>query len=136
MLKENSSTSQNHLLSLLMAYKNKKVIEDDFGNKVMMFFNEKPLEITSLIGKYKYHKVSRKKGTIEDDIILRMGIIQLKESSENIEKNQKFNVLNFIEYGQDRGKDWQEINYELYISLMPKPKQKLINPKKRKKYVI
>jgi menaquinone-dependent protoporphyrinogen IX oxidase len=136
MYQENLNTDQKRLLSFLMAYKNKKEIKDEYGNKIIMFFNEHPRDISILMGKYKYNKLSRKSGTINEDIMLKDGIIQLNQSLKNVEKNHKFNVLNFVEFGQRRGRNWQEFNYDLYYKLMPKPKRKIINPKKRKKYVI
>ncbi len=127
------------MLSFSIAYKNKQRLKDDFGNEVMMFFNEDFLtEIMELCSKFthsKYGRINEKLEPKKDN----GGIFNIKKHIAFLSENFKFNVIDFIEYGQRRGKDWQYMNYlEYFINLptIPKPKQKFINPKNRQRYVI
>ena len=139
MNQENLNTSQQRLMSLLLHFKNRRELKDDYGNNIIMFFNEDfTTEIIPLISSYTYHKVSR----VNEDkrkAIVNNGIVSIKETILLFKKNYKFNATKFIDYGQRKGKDWDYLTLSEYKEnehLVPKPKQKFINPRKRRRYAI
>ena len=139
MNQESSSTSQNRLESLLIHYRNRKKLTDDYGNVIVMFFNENFYDnILPLMSAYKHHKVSR----VSEDkrkAIFNNGIISIKETIKLLSENYKLELAKFIAYGQKKGKDWDYLTYSEFKEnehIIPKPKQKFINPRKRKRYVI
>ncbi len=125
---------------MLLSFKRRHQIKDDFGNKVVMFFNEDFVkEIMPLMSSYRYNKVSRVNKNDKRKAVIKHGIIQLKASMKLLDQNYKFNVEEFIRYGQTRGKNWDymsllEFNEQKHI--IPKPKKKFMNPKRRRQYVI
>lgn len=122
-----------------MTFQNRKKIKDDLGNEVVMFFNENFVnDIVPLISSYTHHKISRVNKEDKRKTIKRNGIIQINKTLELLKSNYQFNVNNFIDYGQRRGKNWDSITIDEYNEqkhIIPTPKKKFINPKKRKSYV-
>jgi len=126
-------------MSLLLHFKNRRQLKDDYGNEIVMFFNEDYVtNIAPLISSYAYNKVSR----VNEDkrkAVVKHGIVSIKETMKLLSKNYKLDVTKFIRYGQQRGKDWDYLTLSEYKQnehLVPKPKQKFINPRKRRRYVI
>lgn len=126
------------MLGLLVSYKNKQNLKDDYGQEIMMFFNENFIdEIISFLSSYKYSsycKISKKDKTVFN----KNGLLSIKNTLSFYKENFKLNIIKFVEYGQRRGKNWDYITIEQYNeakNIIPKPKKKFINPKKRKKYV-
>lgn len=122
-----------------MSYKNKQKLKDDYGTEIVMFFNENfTTEIISFMSAYRhssYCKVSDK----EEKTLSINGLLSIKNTIKFYKENFKLNIKEFVEYGQRRGKNWDYIDIEKYEtakSIIPKPKKKFINPKRRKRYVI
>jgi len=140
MQQESLNTNQNLLLSFLIHYKNKRRIKDQFDNEVMMFFNEDFVsEIMLLISKFTHSNFGKQNKQTEKRKYKKTEIFNIKKEIEYLESNFKFNVIEFIEYGQERGKNWQYIDYQEYQKIKPEePKQKIkfINPNNRSRYVI
>ena len=124
-------------MGLLVSYKNKQNLKDDYGQEIMMFFNENFInEIISFLSSYKYSKyckISKK----DKEVFNKNGLLNIKNTLSFYKENFKLNVIEFIEYGQRRGKNWDYITiqeYENAKEIIPKPKKKFINPKRRKRY--
>lgn len=131
---------QEALAGMLVSYKNRQRIKDDCGNEVVMFFNENFLdEIMPLMSSFRHHKMSRQNENDTRKVVVKHGIVQIKESLKLLETNYKLNVIKFIEYGQDRKKNWDYMQIEQYNQqkhIIPKPKKKFMNLKNRSRYVV
>jgi len=103
-----------------------------------MFFNEDFYkEIIDLISKYRNSKLG--KITKANTPVNYNGIVSIKNTMNFYKNNFKLNAIEFVEYGQKRGKYWDYMpmeKYETASSIIPKPKRKFINPKNRNRYVI
>jgi len=103
-----------------------------------MFFNEDFCkEIVALISAYRHSKFGKINTTNKP--VNYNGIVSIKNTINFYKNNFKFNVKEFVEYGQRRGKNWDYMpieKYETASSIIPKPKRKFINPKNRNRYVI
>jgi hypothetical protein len=122
-----------------MTFQNRKRIKDDLGNEVVMFFNEDFInDIIPLISNYTHHKISRVNKDDKRKEITRNGIVQINKTIELLKTNYQFDVNKFIEYGQERGKNWYLMSIDKFNEqkhIIPTAKKKFINPKKRKPYV-
>ena len=131
---------QERLTGMLASFKRRKPIKDDFGNEVVMFFNEDFVDdIMPLMSSYRYNKVSRVNKNDKRKAVIRHGIVQIKASMKMLDENYKFNVEDFIRYGQTRGKNWDYMNlleFNEQKHIIPTPKKKFMNPRKRRRYVI
>lgn len=131
---------QDQLPGMLASFKNRQQIKDDFGNEVVMFFNEQFVDdILPLMSSFTHHKMSRQNKNDKRKAVFRHGIVKIKESMELLATNYKLNVIKFIEYGQDQRKNWDYMQIEQYNEqkhIIPTPKKKFMNPKRRKRYVI
>jgi len=122
---------QNHLLSLSLHYRNKEVIFDDLGNIVMLFFNERLSDIKILISKFTNSKlgVPNKAKRIDNKLLSNEFI----EDTFELMSRNSFNVIDFIEFGQVRKKDWSYMDYKEYLKIAPKTtyKKKFLKPRRR-----
>jgi hypothetical protein len=102
-----------------------------------MFFNEQFLSENGIIGfisKFTHSNYGAINPNAPKKKRSPFEIISIKKEMKYLKENFKFNVIDFINYGQQRGKDWQMIDYDIYRKLMPeKPKKKkFINPRIRR----
>ncbi len=115
-------------------------IKDDYGTTVIMLFNEDFMkDIMPLMLSYRHHKVSRVNKNDKRKAIIKKGIIQLKASMQLLETNYKLDIEKFITYGQNRGKNWDYMDIKSFDEqkhIIPKPKKKFMNPKRRRHHVI
>ncbi len=115
-------SSKNHLLGLSIHYRNKEIMFDDFGNVVMLFFNESPSDIKVLTSKFTKSKLGIKNtATRIDSKFLSKDFIE--DTFEEMSSNS-FNVIDFIQFGQTRKRDWDYLDYKEYLEIAPKPKYK------------
>ena len=102
-----------------------------------MFFNENFTEdIVPLATSFRHSNYCKttdnKRYEVKED-----QLVNLSQLLYYFKNNYKFNVIEFIEYGQRRGKKWEYMKAEEYSeasSILPKPKKKFINPKRRRVY--
>ena len=121
----------DHLLSLSIHYRNKEIIFDDFGNAVMFFYNERLSEIKLLISKFTKSKlgIANTANKIKCEYLSKEFI---DDTFEEMSSNS-FNVIDFIEFGQERKKDWDYLDYREYYKIAPKAKykKKFLKPRRR-----
>ena len=126
---------------MLVSYKNRKRIEDDYGKVVILFFNEDFIDdIMPLMSSYRHHKMSRVNQDDKRKAVFRNGIVQLKESMQLLDTNYKLDIEKFVAFGQDRKKNWDYMGIEEFDAekhIIPMPKKKFMNLRKRRRqYVI
>ena len=131
---------RERLPGMLATFRNRQRIEDDFGKVIVMFFNEDFVkDIIPLMSSYRHHKMSRVNKNDKRKAVVRHGIIQLKASMHLLDTNYKLDIEKFVAYGQDRGKNWDYMGVEEFDAqkhIIPVPKKKFINLKRRRRYVV
>jgi hypothetical protein len=88
----------------------------------MFFYNERLSEIKLLISKFTKSKLGIANTAKRiDNEFLSKGFIE--DTFEEMSSNS-FNVIDFIEFGQERKRDWDYMNYKEYLKIAPKAKYK------------